>query len=135
MVMTIEESVVGEALQPRAPFRPKGGFALVAVVLVAAAAGFVIARLTFRDSSPHRWHVGQAVVMSSGQVAIISPSGLAPLVPHDVAWVDRSGAVRFQGTAECLSIPGTVQLRWREATVSYQGSFPQPVVVLVDCSG
>ncbi len=74
------------------------------------------------------------MVMLSGQVAIISKAGLPPLVPHDVAWVDRSGAINFTGSASCLSIPGTVHLRWRQANVSYGGSFPQPVVVLVDCS-
>jgi hypothetical protein len=96
--------------------------------------GFLLARVTAQSPSVDRWHEGTAMVMLSGQVAIISKAGLPPLVPHDVAWVDRSGAINFTGSASCLSIPGTVHLRWRQANVSYGGSFPQPVVVLVDCS-
>jgi len=72
--------------------------------------------------------------MSSGQVAIVTPSGLAPLVPRDVAWVDRSGGLHFRDTPECIATPGTVDLRWRQVTISHKGWIPQPVVVLIDCS-
>jgi len=134
MAMTLEEAAVGAERQSRVPVRRKGGFAVVAAVLVVSVLSFVIGRATSPEPSSDRWHLGQAVVMSSGQVAIVTPSGLAPLVPRDVAWVDRSGGLHFRDTPECIATPGTVDLRWRQVTISHKGWIPQPVVVLIDCS-
>jgi hypothetical protein len=39
----------------------------------------------------------------------------------------------FDGTPDCLSIPGTVDLRWRETTIDWQG-IRRRVVLLIDCS-
>ncbi len=97
MGMTIEDASVFAERQGRAPVRRTGGVAVVALVLAVSVFGFVIGRATSPKPSFDQWHLGKAVVMSSGQVAVVAPSGIAPIVPRDVAWVDRSGGIAPPG--------------------------------------
>ncbi|MBI4933287.1 MAG: hypothetical protein HY828_05380 [Actinobacteria bacterium] len=135
MVAVDEDRVLDD---PRSPSsRRRVVFIVVVTSLVVGA--FVVGRLTARGEVSQRWRVGRALVTAPGEVLIISPSDATPLpptpvLPSDVAWIDTTGRLRFDDVPECFLEPGPIELRWQEVDISHTGTFPQPVIVLVDCS-
>lgn len=111
----------------------------IVVVMGLVVGAFVVGRLAARAEVSQRWRVGRALVTAPGEVLIVSDSEATPMpptpvLPSDVAWIDDTGRLRFDDVPECFLQPGPIELRWQEVDVSYNGTFPQPVVVLVDCS-
>lgn len=135
MVVVDEDRVLDEAMLPSTVRR----VVLIAVVTCLVVGAFVVGRLTARAEVSQRWRVGRALVTAPGEVLIVSDSEATPMpptpvLPSDVAWIDGTGRLRFDDVPECFLQPGPIELRWQEVDVSYKGTFPQPVVVLVDCS-
>lgn len=123
------------------PRSTSGGRRIVFIVVVMGlvVGAFVVGRLAARAEVSQRWRVGRALVTAPGEVLIVSDSEATPMpptpvLPSDVAWIDDTGRLRFDDVPECFLQPGPIELRWQEVDVSYNGTFPQPVVVLVDCS-